>query len=83
MMLVLIITIAIYVAKKVTRPMDELLNRIPLPEKGIHFIQDMKRNIENTLSENITIHKELEKTSSIYKERTLYSLLMCSKNILA
>ena len=79
-MLILIIGLAIFVAKKATAPMDELLNRLAFPKESFHFIKNMKQNIESTISENATINKKLQTTSSIYKERTLYSLLTSNEN---
>ncbi|WP_058486806.1 AraC family transcriptional regulator [Defluviitalea phaphyphila] len=77
--LMLSILIAIFISKKATKPMDELLNKISNGNIGLNFIKGFRDNILNTLNDNVVMLEKIKKTSPLYKERILYYILTNSK----
>lgn len=70
-----IIIFALFISRKTTRSMDEIMDQIDYKSNTIHFVDGFKNYITETCHKNSIMNEKLEVVSDIYKENIIYKLL--------
>lgn len=77
---IFVIIFALFITRKTTSSMDEIIQLIDYQSNNILFMDDFKNYITETFNENSIMNEKLEVVSNIYTENIIYKLLD-NKNI--
>ena len=77
---IILLTLAVYISQKTTKPIDELMKIIPMqkmiPNKRNNVFKSVYYFVNETINKNYNLQDKINNMIPIYKERFLYTLLI-------